>query len=101
MKADGWYVFNASRERAGEAVDAIRADLDRYERPAGFGPLELTITPSGRFDAEAAEYYEELGVDRLVLLPRADVPTVSRHDPVPTDAILRMIDTVATTVIGR
>ena len=45
MKADGWYVFNANRERAREAVDAIRADLDRYERPAELGRLELTITP--------------------------------------------------------
>ena len=101
MKAGGWYVFNANREQAREAVDAIRTDLDRYARPDGLAPLELTVTPSGRFDAEAAEYYDELGVDRLVLLPRADVPTVSRHDPVPADAILRMIDTVATTVIGR
>ena len=62
---------------------------------------KLTITPSGRFDAEAAEYYEGLGIDRLVLLPRADAPGSSRHDPVPADAILRMIDTVATTVLGR
>ncbi len=100
-KANGWYVFNANRERAREAVDAIRADLDRYERPAELGRLELTITPSGRFDAEAAEYYEGLGIDRLVLLPRADEPGSSRHDPVPADAILRMIDTVATTVLGR
>ncbi len=101
MKADGWYVFNANRERAREAIDAIRADLDRYERPAELGPLELTITPAGRFDAEAADFYEELGVDRLVLLPRPDSPGVSRHEPVSADGILRMIDSVAETVLGR
>jgi probable F420-dependent oxidoreductase len=101
MKAHGWYVFNANRERAREAVDAIRADLDRYERPAELGRLELSVTPSGRFDAETAEFYEELGVDRLVLLPRPDAPGSSRHEPVPADAILRMIDAVATTVLDR
>jgi probable F420-dependent oxidoreductase len=101
MKGDGWYVFNANRERAREAVDAIRSDLDRYERPAERGRLELTVTPSGRFDAEAAEFYEQLGVDRLVLLPRPDAPGASRHEPVPADAILRMIDAVAATVLGR
>jgi probable F420-dependent oxidoreductase len=101
MKADGWYVFNANREYAREAVDAIRTDLDLYERPAELGRLELTVTPSGRFDAEAAEFYEELGVDRLVLLPRPDAPGASRHEPVPADAILRMIDAVAGTALGR
>jgi alkanesulfonate monooxygenase SsuD/methylene tetrahydromethanopterin reductase-like flavin-dependent oxidoreductase (luciferase family) len=101
MKAHGWYVFNANRERSREAVDAIREDLERYERPAQLGRLELSITPSGRFDAEAVEFYEELGVDRLVLLPRPDVSGASRHDPVPADAILRMIDAVATTMLGQ
>jgi alkanesulfonate monooxygenase SsuD/methylene tetrahydromethanopterin reductase-like flavin-dependent oxidoreductase (luciferase family) len=101
MKADGWYVFNANRERTQEAVEAIRADLDRYDRPAELGRLELTVTPSGRFDAEAAEFYEELGIDRLVLLPRPDAPGASRHEPVSAEAILRMIDDVAATVLGR
>jgi probable F420-dependent oxidoreductase len=101
MKADGWYVFNANRERAREAVVAIREDLDRYDRPEHLRRLELTITPSGRFDAGTADFHEELGVDRLVLLPRPDVPGASRHEPVPAEAILRMIDTVATTVLSR
>jgi alkanesulfonate monooxygenase SsuD/methylene tetrahydromethanopterin reductase-like flavin-dependent oxidoreductase (luciferase family) len=101
MKAHGWYVFNANRERAREAVDVIREDLERYERPAELGRLELSITPSGRLDPETADFYRELGVDRLVLLPRPDAPTASRHEPVPADAILRMIDAVATTMLGR
>ena len=99
MKAHGWYVFNANRERAREAVDVIRTDLDRYERPAELGRLELSVTPSGRFDAETAEFYEELG--RPSMLPRPGAPGSSRHEPVPADAIRRMIDTVATTVLGR
>jgi hypothetical protein len=34
-------------------------------------------------------------------VPRPDAPGVSRHEPVSADGILRMIDTVAETVLGR
>lgn len=98
-KADGWYVFNTDQRLAQEAVDAIRADAERYERPVDLGRLELTMTPVGPFDRGVAEWYEELGIDRLVLLPRPDVSRDRRHEPVPLDEILQTIDTLATTVL--
>ncbi len=76
-------------------MDAITADLDRYQRPSELGRLEITMTPVGRFDRGVAEQYAQLGVDRLVLLPWLDIPTERRHEPVPVDDILRTIDTVA------
>jgi probable F420-dependent oxidoreductase len=100
-KAHGWYVFNTDQGLAREAVDTIRADTERYERPDHLGRLELTMTPVGPFDLGVAEWYEELGVDRLVLLPRPDAPRDRRHDPVPIDEILRNIDAVADTVLHR
>ena len=49
------------------------------ERPAELGSLEITITPPGPVDADTARRFEDLGVDRLVLMrsfedmgPRAD-----------------------------
>jgi hypothetical protein len=92
-------VFGTDQELAREAVDVIRADLEQYERPEHLGSLELTMTPVGPFDRGVADWYEELGVDRLVLLPRPDAPRDRRHEPVPTDEILRTIDTLAATVL--
>ncbi len=98
-KADGWYVFNADRSLAQEAVEVIRSEIDRDGRPGHLSELELTMTPVGPFDRGVAEWYEELGVHRLVLLPRPDAPRERRHEPVPLDDILRTIDHVADTVL--
>jgi probable F420-dependent oxidoreductase len=98
-KADGWYVFNTDRDMAKEAMSLIRGDLERYERPAELGPLEVTMTPIGPYDRELVETYEALGVDRLVLLPRPDAPREQRHEPTTVDAILRTIDSLAGSVV--
>ena len=97
-KAHGWYVFNTDRDRAQEAIDVIRVDTEHYERPGELGPLEVTMTPTGPFSKDAADWYEQLGVDRLVLLPRPDAERYRRHQPVAIDDILRTIDTVAETL---
>jgi hypothetical protein len=57
------------------------------------------MTPLGPFDRGVAEWYQELGVERLVLLPRPGAPSDRRHEPVPLDEILRTIDTLAATVL--
>jgi probable F420-dependent oxidoreductase len=41
-------------------------------RPAELGPLEISVTPSGPLDADAVSRFEDLGVDRLVLLALGD-----------------------------
>lgn len=95
MKAHGWYVFGATIDQAREAVQVIRAESERYERPDDLGRLEVTVTPIGPFDASTVEQYGEIGVDRLVLLPRPDAPRAQRHEPVPVEEILRTIDAAA------
>jgi probable F420-dependent oxidoreductase len=94
-KANGWYVFNTDQERASEAMQAIRADIARIERPAELAQLEITMTPVGPFDRSTLEWYAELGVDRLVMLPRPDAPAPHRHAPVPLADILHTIDSMA------
>jgi probable F420-dependent oxidoreductase len=94
-KANGWYVFNATQEFACEAIEAIAADQSKYERPAELGPLEISITPVGHLDRGVIDWYAELGVDRLVLLPRSNAPRERRHEPVSLDDILRTIDEAA------
>lgn len=100
-RASGWYVFNVDQALAAEAVDVIRTDHERYERPDELGALELTMTPIGPLSRDLADWYEELGVDRLVLLPRPDPGRERRHEPVPVDEILRTIDTTAATVLNN
>ena len=95
MKAHGWYVFNATEEVAREAVEVIAADQQRYGRPTELGPLEITMTPVGHLDRAVVDWYEELGINRLVLLPRSTAPRARRHDPVSVDDILRTIDAAA------
>jgi hypothetical protein len=48
------------------------AGLRRALSQAGRDPdaLELSVSPSVRVDAETAEAFGELGIDRLVLVPR-------------------------------
>jgi hypothetical protein len=53
------------------------------------------MTPVGPFDRSTLEWYAELGVDRLVMLPRPDAPAPHRHAPVPLADILHTIDSIA------
>jgi probable F420-dependent oxidoreductase len=98
--AEGWYGFYLDVRETRRYVGALRQLAQEYERPAGLGRLELTVTPAGPLDAAAVERYAELGVDRLVLLPQPDASPSQRHDPVPVDRILRNIDVVAERIIA-
>jgi hypothetical protein len=50
------------------------------------------MTPVETLDASTLRRYEELGVHRLVLLPRPDAPRDRRHFPVLEQEILRTIE---------
>jgi probable F420-dependent oxidoreductase len=91
-KADGWYGFYLDPVEIRSAVGALRRIAAERDRPAHLGPLEITVTPRGAFDRSRIEQCEELGVDRLVLLPRPDVAADVRHQPVPLDQIKRTVD---------
>jgi probable F420-dependent oxidoreductase len=93
--ANGWYVFNADLPLAQRCVEAIRAAAEQHERPAALGQLEITVTPVGPITRAVMDQYEDLGVDRLVLLPRANADRDRRHAAVPVEDILRNIDEAA------
>jgi alkanesulfonate monooxygenase SsuD/methylene tetrahydromethanopterin reductase-like flavin-dependent oxidoreductase (luciferase family) len=98
MMAEGWYGFNLGVPETGRLVRALRPLATECGRPAGLGPLELTVTPTGPLDKAAADRYAELGDDRL--LPEPDASPAQRHAPVPVDRILRNIDAVAQQILG-
>jgi probable F420-dependent oxidoreductase len=69
-RGGGWYGFALTPERAAECVEGLRIAASRVERPAALAELEITVTPRGRLTAETAAAFAELGVHRLVLVPR-------------------------------
>ena len=93
--ANGWFVYNTTVDSMGDILDAIARDAKEIDRPAELGTLELTTIPAGAFHRDIADQYAELGVDRIVVLPRPDAPTETPHTPVPIDEIRRTIDAVA------
>lgn len=79
--ADGWYGFFFDLENTAAQVESVHAALDAAGRDrAGF---EISITPRGRIDDDALAAYADLGVDRLILMPRHD------SSPADVEALLR------------
>jgi probable F420-dependent oxidoreductase len=70
---NGWYGFALDLDATKRAIEGVRAAVQwsqRADRRPDLGKLEITITPPGRIDRDAAHAYAALGVDRLVLLSR-------------------------------
>jgi probable F420-dependent oxidoreductase len=63
----GWYGFMLDLEQTAQQVAGLRRALSQAGRDPG--ELELSVSPSVRVDAETAEAFGDLGVDRLVLVP--------------------------------
>ncbi len=66
-QADGWYSFHGVEETAA-MLEALEEAAKTTERPASLGRLEIIISPHGPIDADTAKRYEDLGVDRLVVV---------------------------------
>jgi probable F420-dependent oxidoreductase len=94
-RGNGWYLFGTDVESTAEAIRLIEREAERWERPPDLGPIEVTVTPTEPLDRSTFGRYEELGVHRLVLLPRQGAPPGERHVSVPEPEILRTIDRAA------
>ena len=65
----GWYGFALTAEQAATNLAGLRAAAEQYERPAGLGVLEVSVTPRGAVTPESLQAYAEAGVDRLIVFP--------------------------------
>jgi probable F420-dependent oxidoreductase len=65
---NGWFGFALDVEAAGRSIAALREAERSCDRPAELGPLEISVTPPGRIDADSVRRYADLGVDRLIPL---------------------------------
>ena len=64
------------------------------ERPASLGPLEITITPPPPVDRDQVKRFEDLGVDRLVLLRDFADMNEPTHDAL-ADEVVAFVETTA------
>ncbi|MCZ6643192.1 MAG: LLM class F420-dependent oxidoreductase [Gammaproteobacteria bacterium] len=80
---DGWYGFNQTEDDAAASIEGLREAARNADKAARFDELEISITPRGAIDADRVKRYEDLGVSRLILLPRpasdADSPLDGVH----------------------
>ena len=67
-QGDGWYGFFQDLEATAAAIAGLEEAAKSTERRAGLSRLEISITPPGPVDADTAKRYEDLGVDRLILM---------------------------------
>jgi len=81
-QGNGWYGFFQDLDATAAALRALDEVARKVDRPADLGRLEISVTPPGPVDAETARRYEDLGVDRLILMrsirdmgPRSDDET--------------------------
>ncbi|HVM66652.1 MAG TPA: TIGR03619 family F420-dependent LLM class oxidoreductase [Acidimicrobiales bacterium] len=69
VRCDGYYGFSLDLDATAAAVGELDRLAAEVGRPSGLGRLEITITPPpGPIDADTVRRYEDLGVDRLVLM---------------------------------
>jgi probable F420-dependent oxidoreductase len=88
--SQGWYGFALDQDGTRACIDGLAKAGARYERPADLGELEISVTPRKRCTPELVEEFAEMGVDRLILLPRGDT----------ADDWLSFVDDIGSTVIN-
>jgi probable F420-dependent oxidoreductase len=68
--AQGWYGFALDLDGTANAVEGLKAACGATQRK--FEQLEISVTPRVRIDRDTAKRFADLGVHRLILLPRAN-----------------------------
>jgi hypothetical protein len=88
----GWYGFSLDLEETAHAIADLRQAARRYSRADFLGELEISVAPRMPVDLAVAQRFAELGVHRLILIPRRslDGPALEEY-----------IATVGSTFIGR
>jgi probable F420-dependent oxidoreductase len=70
-RGDGWYGFNQTEEQAAASIEGLRRAAAEAGAAARFDELEISVTPQGEMSPDRVKRYEDLGVSRLILLPRS------------------------------
>jgi probable F420-dependent oxidoreductase len=68
-RGNGWYGFALDLEKTAKCIEGLRAAEKTYVRPAGLGPLEISVTPRSSLDSDTVKRFADLGVQRLIIYP--------------------------------
>ena len=83
-QGNGWYGFHQDLDATAAMLRALDDMAKRVERPNSLGRLQISVTPPGPVDRDTARRFEDLGVDRLIVMrgladmANADTPTLIR-----------------------
>ncbi|MCP3982886.1 MAG: LLM class F420-dependent oxidoreductase [bacterium] len=90
-QGNGWYGFFQNLDSTSAMLRNLEEIGKRVERPAELGKLEISVTPPGPVDADTARRFEDLGVDRLILMRGfKDMGGASNED-----AVIRFLEETA------
>ncbi len=87
--AKGWYGFALDLDATAKSIGGLRAACAKAGRR--FEELEISVTPRGPVDLDTARRFADLGVHRLILLPRAGAEA----------ALLDFVGETGRTLIGK
>lgn len=62
----GWYGFAQDLEGTARCIAGLEEAARELGRPGGLAGFEISITPAGKLDRDAAQRYADLGVHRLI-----------------------------------
>jgi hypothetical protein len=96
-QGNGWYGFFQDLDATKNALAGLEDAAKRVERPAALGRLEISVTPPGPVDADTAKRYEDLGVDRLILM-RGFEDMAGAGGQAAEDAVIRFLEETAETL---
>ena len=95
-RGNGWYGFFQDLDATAAALRSLEDASKEIERPAELGRLEISITPPGPVDQDTARRFEDLGVDRLILM-RSMADMTGGGDEKACDEVLRFIEETSRT----
>ncbi len=93
-QGNGWYGFFLDVAGTKKTLDALAEVAKRVERPASLGKLEISVTPPGPVDADTAKRFEDLGVDRLVVM-RGFQDMAGKRERSAEDAVIGFLEETA------
>jgi len=95
-QGNGWYGFFQDLAGTETMMKGLEEAARQVERPASLGRLEISVTPPGPVGADEAKRFEDLGVDRLIVMRGfQDMAGGS-----PEDSVIDFLETTARELIG-
>ena len=85
---DGWYGFLVGLRAMAEQGESLRRALEEAGRER---PLHISVSPARPLDEGVVDAYAELGVQRLIVVPRPNLPL---------DELLRFVELNAPAAVG-